>query len=99
MAFGIQPDFLLAIKVMILDIAWSPCISIISDGVGYRKKLMIARRDGFHHMDPWPLEDCIVEGLYVNHIEHGDDVYRSARTGIATMAAGEHVSFSLNPYR
>ena len=42
MAFGIQPDLLLPIAVMVLDKACSPRISVIPDGVGYCKKLMIA---------------------------------------------------------
>ena len=37
MTFGIQPDFFLAIVVMFWDIACSPRISVIPDGVGHRK--------------------------------------------------------------
>jgi len=76
MAFGIQHDSL-------SNRSDGPEHSLVPSYLSFRRsrilqKLMIARRDGLHHMDPWPLEDCIMGGHHVDHIKLcNDDIWIS----------------------
>jgi len=72
--FVVHPDFFWVLATMLLDMTWSPLISVIPLECGISQKLLVTKRDVFHHLDPWPPEDCVVRELYIDHIGLRDNI-------------------------